>query len=63
MRQVTVKEMQSILKDKGYSCLRQKGSHQVWGNGNRTVSVPVVELKCVVANRLIKEISDHSVNN
>lgn len=56
MRQVTVKEMQSILKDKGYSCLRQRGSHQVWSNGNKTISVPVVELKGVVANRLIKEI-------
>lgn len=56
MRQVTVKEMQGKLKDAGYYLSRQKGSHQIWTNGSKTISVPVVQLKGVVANRLIKEI-------
>lgn len=57
MRQITVKEMQNILKSEGYMALRQKGSHQIWSNGKSTISLPTVELKCVVANRLVKEIA------
>ena len=47
--------MQNILKNNGYSTVRQCGSHQVWSNGDITISIPVVKLRAVVANRLIKE--------
>ena len=47
--------MEKILKSNGFSFDRQNGSHKIWIKGNRTISVPSVTLKCVVANRIIKE--------
>ena len=55
MREVTLKDMQTILKKNGYVCVRQKGSHQIWENKSNTISLPAVRLKRIVANRLIKE--------
>lgn len=47
--------MEKILKLNGFSFNRQNGSHKIWTKGNKTISVPSVTLKCVVANRIIKE--------
>lgn len=47
--------MEKILKSNGFSFIRQNGSHKIWSKGNETISVPSVTLKCVVANRIIKE--------
>lgn len=47
--------MEKILKSNGFSFIRQNGSHKIWIKGNETISVPSVTLKCVVANRIIKE--------
>ena len=47
--------MEKILKLNGFSFERQNGSHKIWSRGNRTISIPSVTLKCVVANRIIKE--------
>lgn len=55
IRQISVREMQTILKSNNYSLIRQCGSHRVWSNGKVTISIPSVKLKAVVANRIIKE--------
>ena len=47
--------MEKILKLNGFSFDRQNGSHKIWSKGNEIISVPSVTLKCVVANRIIKE--------
>lgn len=47
--------MEKILKSNGFSFDRQNGSHKIWIKGDRSISVPSVTLKCVVANRIIKE--------
>jgi len=47
--------MERILKENGYSFVRQHGSHKIWAKGSETISVPSVTLKSVVANRIIKE--------
>lgn len=53
--------MEKILKVNGFSFDRQNGSHKIWTKENQTISVPSVTLKCVVANRIIKE--NHLVLN
>ena len=55
MRQISVREMEKILKENGYEKVRTRGSHTVWKSGDRRITLPVVTLKSVVANRLIKE--------
>ena len=47
--------MEKILRLNGFSFARQNGSHKIWTKGNKTISVPSVTLKCVVANRIVKE--------
>ena len=47
--------MEKILKSNGFSFDRQNGSHKIWVKGDKTISVPSVKLKCVIANRIIKE--------
>lgn len=47
--------MEKILRLNGFSFNRQNGSHKIWVKGDRSISVPSVTLKCVVANRIIKE--------
>lgn len=47
--------MEKILKLNGFSFVRQNGSHKIWVRGDKTISVPSVTLKCVVANRIVKE--------
>lgn len=47
--------MEKILKSNGFSFIRQNGSHKIWSKGNEIISVPSVTLKCVIANRIIKE--------
>ena len=53
--------MEKILKSNGFSFIRQNGSHKIWSKGNEIISVPSVTLKCVIANRIIKE--NHLVLN
>lgn len=53
--------MEKILKSNGFSFERQNGSHKIWIKGSEIISVPSVTLKCVVANRIIKE--NHLVLN
>lgn len=48
------KKMQRILKDNKYTLNRIKGSHFVYSNGERTVSINK-DLNMMVAKRLIKE--------
>lgn len=60
MRQFSVREMQRLLIDNGYEKVRQKSSHQVWKKGGDTITLPVAQLKSVIALRLIKE---HQLQN
>ena len=53
--------MEKILKANGFSFDRQNGSHKIWVRGEKTISVPSITLKCVIANRIIKE--NHLVLN
>lgn len=56
MKQFTIREMQRLLADNGYTKVRQRSSHQVWKRSDGdTVTLPVATLKSVVALRLIKE--------
>lgn len=48
------REFGKILDNNGYRHLRTKGSHSVYGNGERTISVNK-NLNRMVAQRLIKE--------
>lgn len=55
MRQWTVREARHLLMRNGYEVKRTCGSHEMWSNGTNTISLPVVKLKGVVMNRLVKE--------
>ena len=55
IRQISVRNMEKILKSNGFSFERQNGSHRIWAKGDKTISVPSVTLKGVIANRIIKE--------
>lgn len=52
---IKLKELQSGLKNAGYSIRRTTGSHQIWSNGKHTVSVPKIKLNPMLARRLAKE--------
>lgn len=54
-RQFNPKEFQRILRSNGWSFIRQRGSHQIWKRGSKTLSVPVVTLKPCISGKLIKE--------
>lgn len=51
---VDFRDMQKILYNNGYECIRTKGSHFVYNNGTKTVVVNR-NINCMVAGRLIKE--------
>lgn len=51
--------MERILRDNNFTLVRQNGSHKIWQDGLRTVSVPSVKLKSVVAIKLIKNFNLH----
>jgi predicted RNA binding protein YcfA (HicA-like mRNA interferase family) len=55
IKQYTLKEMRRILKTSGYITVRQRGSHEMWTNGSRTLAIPVTSLNPTIARRLIKE--------
>ena len=51
------KDFARILKDEGFSPQRQSGSHLIWSDGKRNVSVPQgSNVNRMLARRLIKEI-------
>jgi len=51
------KVLTTILKTHGFYFIRQgKGSHEIWGNSRRTMSVPKSrEVNNMLAKRLISE--------
>lgn len=55
MRQISVRQMENILKNNGFKLIRQSSSHRILSNGEKTISVPCVVLRSVIANRIIKE--------
>ena len=59
MRQFKTREFRRILKDNGYIETRMKGDHATFKKDGDTITINVVKLKSVVANRLIKE---HNLN-
>lgn len=55
MKQYSVREMQKILARNGYQKVRQHSSHQIWQRNGDSISLPVADLRSVIALRLIKE--------
>lgn len=55
MKQYSVREMQSILKQNGFTKVRQRSSHQIWQRNGDTLSLPVADLRSVICHRLIKQ--------
>lgn len=55
MKQISIRDMEKILDRNGYRRVRTNGSHSIWKTSTNTISLPVVQLKSVVANRIIKE--------
>ncbi len=51
---IDFREMNRILIRNGYRCDRKKGSHSIYTNGTRTISINK-DLNRMVAGRLIKE--------
>lgn len=54
MKVYSDREFGKILDNNGYRHIRTKGSHLIYGNGSRTISVNK-NLNRMVAQRLIKE--------
>lgn len=48
------KKMRKVLDMNGYKLIRTKGSHFIYSNGTRTISINK-DLNMMVARRLIKE--------
>lgn len=45
----------AVLKKHGFSCVRQKGSHQTWTNGKLSVTVSTNCASRHTANHIMKE--------
>lgn len=52
---ISPRKMDKILTSNGWSFDRRTGSHAVYRKGGETMSVPMVTLKPVIAQRLIKQ--------
>jgi predicted RNA binding protein YcfA (HicA-like mRNA interferase family) len=48
-------QVAAVLKQHGFFCLRQKGSHQIWGNGSVSVTVSTNCASRVTANAIMKQ--------
>lgn len=55
MKQYSVREVQRLLRDSGYSVARTRGGHQIWTDGKRSVAVTVAHMNACVANRIIRD--------
>lgn len=55
MKQYSVREVQRLLRDSGYSVARTTGGHQIWTDGKRSVAVTVAHMNACVANRIIRD--------
>ena len=44
------------MKENGFELKRMNGSHSIWSNGEKTVSLPVVTCKPIICNKIIKEL-------
>lgn len=53
-QQYKPKEFQRVLRNNGWTFVRQRGSHQIWKKGSEVLSVPVVTLKPCISGKLIK---------
>jgi len=54
MKQYSTREFTQILKNNGYQLNRTKGSHKIYVNGNRHLTVKD-DMKSVICQRLIRE--------
>lgn len=60
MKSYSVRDVQRILIDCGYSLTRTKGSHQIWHNGSKREVLPVVKLDYHIANSIVKRLSSNA---
>ena len=54
MKQYTAKELEKMLRGKGYDYIRTRGSHRIFKRDDKTVVVPI-HLNAAIAHRLVKE--------
>lgn len=55
MKYYDKREFKQILIQNGYEVIRSRGSHKIWSNGTRTISVPNVKLNACLIRRLIRD--------
>lgn len=51
----SVREFKKILKKNGYHYVRSKGSHSVWNNGIKSLTITEKKINRMIIQRLIKE--------
>lgn len=59
MKEYSVKEIESILRKKGFRRIRSNGSHIIWERGGRIISVPSARLKPIMAHKIIKLLDNY----
>ena len=52
---ISFRDLRRCCKNNGYTYTRQNGNHQMWSDGVNTITIPVVNLKPVIVNKIIKQ--------
>lgn len=50
----STREIEKMLQEKGYQCVRKSGSHKIYSNGTQTAVIKK-DLNKMIALRIIKE--------
>ncbi len=58
MREYSVKEIESLLRQNGYARARSRGSHVIWEKDGCIISVPSAKLKPIIAHKIIKQLDN-----
>ena len=55
-KEYTNRDLERLLKANGFNLDRQKGDHNIWTNGNKTVSITAGRpINRMLARRIVKE--------
>ena len=55
--EIKSKEIGKLLSERGFERVRIRGSHQIWSDGSRTISLTIPTVNRMVAKRIVKTIS------
>lgn len=55
-KQYSVRELQKMLKSKGFKCIRISSSHAIYSNGKENISLPIVSLNYKIANKIVRKL-------